>query len=77
MFKRRYEIILMIFQINFGQVPNFLVTMAVSIILSHIFACKSENVARVSASWRFNSDSSTPVPILSDVVMHIADFGRQ
>ena len=67
----------MIFQIMFGQVPNFLVTMAVSILFVY-FCLQFGNISlRVSASWIFNSDSSIPSDVIITYTMHGADFGPQ
>ena len=68
----------MIFQINFGQVPNFFsdhgcfnIPFRISLLAIRKY------LARVLASWKFNSDSSTPSDVKITTTMHSADFSPQ
>ena len=70
-FERCYELIFMIFQINFGQVPNFFSDHGC---FNNPFR---KYLARVSASWKFNLDSSIPSNVKITNTMHSADFSPQ
>ena len=77
-FERCYELIFMIFQINFGQVPNFFSDHGCLHNPFHIsLLAIRKYLARVSASWKFNLDSSIPRDVKITNTMHSADFSPQ
>ena len=68
----------MIFQINFGQVPNFFSDHGCLHNPFHISLLAIRKYrARVSASWKFNLDSSIPRDVKITITMHSADFSPQ
>ena len=77
-FERCYELIFMIFQINFGQVPNFFSDHGCfnNPFRKSLLAIR-KYLARVSASWKFNLDSSIPRDVKITNTMHSADFSPQ
>ena len=76
-FERCYELIFMIFQINFGQVPNFFSDGCFNIHFRISLLAIRKYVARVSASWKFNLNSSIPSDVKITNTMHSADFSPQ
>ena len=67
----------MIFQIMFGQVPNFFSDHGCFNPFRIFLFAIQKFLVRVSASWKFYSDSSIPSDVVITYTMHSADFGPQ